>query len=73
MEASEQPLLRREKVDATPLFLERICWLAVIPGKSGDSGQGPGSDRRGKIAVISGNPERSEGEILGMSQIRDLG
>jgi len=68
-----RPLLRRGTVDTYPPFPENISCLARILGESGDSGLGPGFDRKGKIAVISANPERFAGEILKMSQIREQG
>jgi len=41
-ECSPQPLLRREVRCAIPLLLEKICYLAVIMGETGDSGHSPG-------------------------------
>jgi hypothetical protein len=63
---------RRKTAETHHPFLEKIC-LAVMMGESCRSKQGLGLDREGKISVISGNPERSEGEILQWSQIRDQG
>jgi len=57
----------------TPLFSWNISCLAPILGESGDSSPGLGFAWEGKIAVISANRERSEGEIFEPSQIRDQG
>ncbi len=65
--------MRRETVDTYPPFPRTIPCPAVIVGETGDSSLGLGFDRKGKIAVISANPERFSGEILGYSQIRDQG
>jgi hypothetical protein len=59
--------LRRGSVDTYPPFPENIFCLALIPGESGDSSLGLGFDRKGKIAVISANPERFSGEIFGVA------
>ena|SRR5712691_9198226 len=62
--SSNSPLSRRESFDTYPPFLETIPCLVLISGESGDSSPGPGLDEKGKIAVISANPERFSGEIL---------
>jgi hypothetical protein len=65
--------MRREKVDTNPPF-SRVTWrFSVDSGESGDSSPGLGFDAKGKIAVMSANPERFEGEISGYHQIRDQG
>jgi len=56
-----------------PFFDETICCLALILGKSCDSGCNSGLDAEAKLAVISANPERFSGERLWESQIRDQG
>ena len=57
--------MRRESVDTYPPFPENISFLRWILGESGDSSIGLALVGRGKIAVISTNPEGFFGRILG--------
>jgi hypothetical protein len=56
-----------------PTFSSKIFCLAVIMGEFCDSSHGLGFGRRGEIAVISGNPEGFQGEILGTGSDSVLG
>jgi len=54
----------REMVDTYPPFPRNISCLALILCESSDSSLGLGFDRKGKIAVISADPERFSGEMF---------
>ena len=65
------PLMRREVVDTYPPFSRKIRYLALIPWESAIQALVWALIGRGKIAVISANPERFSGENLWLVQIRD--
>jgi len=48
----------------TPFFLEATRFLVGILGESQDSRLNPGLDREAKLAIISAEPERFQGESL---------
>jgi len=56
--------MRRGTVDTYPPFPRVNSLSGADPGESGDSGLSLGFDERGKIQIISVNPERFEGEVF---------
>ena len=57
--------MRREMVDAYPPPFSRVTHISSLDsGEPGDSSLNPGFDRKGKIAIMSGNSKRLSGEIL---------